>query len=93
MFTEAKSRATVSRSSESVSDLCMGPTPWLVYSSLKTRGALPPWLSDWGGSCPPSPPGSYASVYTSVKIIKNEVGCRDDTVPKTVDTRRHCEEE
>ena len=30
---------------------------------------------------------------TSVKIIKNEVGCRDDTVPKTVDTRRHCEEE
>ena len=27
------------------------------------------------------------------KIIKNEVGCRDDTVPKTVDTRRHCEEE
>ena len=31
--------------------------------------------------------------YTSIKIIKNEVGCRDDTVPKTVDTRRHCEEE
>ena len=31
--------------------------------------------------------------YTSVKIIKNEVGCRDDTMPKTVDTRRHCEEE
>ena len=27
---------------------------------------------------------------TSVKIIKNEVRCRDDTVPKTVDTRRHC---
>ena len=27
---------------------------------------------------------------TSVKIIKNEVGCRDDTVPKTIDTRRHC---
>ena len=24
---------------------------------------------------------------------KNEVGCREDTVPKTVDTRRHCEEE
>ena len=24
---------------------------------------------------------------TSVKIIKNEVGCRDDTVPKTVDTK------
>ena len=29
---------------------------------------------------------------TSIKIIKNEVGCRDDTVPKTVGTRRHCEE-
>ena len=23
---------------------------------------------------------------------QNEVGCRDDTVPKTVETRRHCEE-
>ena len=32
-------------------------------------------------------------VCTSIKIIKNEVGCRDDTVPKTVDTRRHCKEE
>ena len=31
-------------------------------------------------------------LYTSVKIIKNEVGCRDDTVPKTVETRRHCED-
>ena len=31
-----------------------------------------------------------AAILTS---IKNEVGCRDDTVPKTVDTRRHCEEE
>ena len=27
---------------------------------------------------------------TSVKIIKNEIRCRDETVPKTVDTRRHC---
>ena len=27
---------------------------------------------------------------TSVKIIKNEVRCRDDTVPKTIDTRKHC---
>ena len=27
---------------------------------------------------------------TSVKI---EVGCRDDTIPKTVETRRHCEED
>ena len=32
-------------------------------------------------------------IYTSVKIIKNEVECRDDTVPKTVETRRHCEED
>ena len=24
----------------------------------------------------------YAYIYTSVKIIKNEVGCRDDTVQK-----------
>ena len=31
--------------------------------------------------------------YTSVKIIKNEVGCSDDTVPKTVETKRHCEED
>ena len=28
-----------------------------------------------------------------INKYKNEVGCRDDTVPKTVDTRRHCEEE
>ena len=26
----------------------------------------------------------------SVNIIKNEVRCRDNTVPKTVDTRKHC---
>ena len=32
-------------------------------------------------------------IITSIKIIKNEVGCRDDTVPKTGDTRRHCEVE
>ena len=30
---------------------------------------------------------------TSVKIIENEVGCMDDTVPKTGETRRHCEED
>ena len=33
------------------------------------------------------------NIYICIKIIKNEVGCRDDTMPKTVDTRRHCEEE
>ena len=27
---------------------------------------------------------------TSVKIIKNEVRCRDDTVPKSVGIRKHC---
>ena len=31
--------------------------------------------------------------HTSVKIIKNEIGYRDDTVPKTIETRRHCEED
>ena len=30
---------------------------------------------------------------TSVKVIKNEVGCRDDTMPKAIDARRHCEVE
>ena len=29
---------------------------------------------------------------TNVKIIVN-VGCRDDTVPKTIETRRHCVED
>ena len=29
----------------------------------------------------------------SLTSVKNEVECRDDTVPKTVDTRRHCEED
>ena len=32
-------------------------------------------------------------ICTSVKIIKNEVGCRDETVPKTIETRRHWEED
>ena len=45
------------------------------------------------GASPPSRTTGTIFLYTSVKIIKNEVGCRDDTVPKTVDTRRHCEEE
>ena len=36
---------------------------------------------------------SHNIIMTSVKIIKNEVACRDDTVPKTVETRRHCEED
>ena len=37
-----------------------------------------------------SPSRFGIALYTSVKIIKNEVRCRDDTVPKTVDTRKHC---
>ena len=32
----------------------------------------------------------YTCICTSVKIIKNEIRCRDDTVPKTVDKRKHC---
>ena len=38
-------------------------------------------------------PKFLRTLYTSIKIIKNEVGCRDDTVPKTGDIRRHCEVE
>ena len=34
--------------------------------------------------CPVNP------MCTSVKIIKNEIRCRDGTVPKTVGTRSHC---
>ena len=30
------------------------------------------------------------SYLTRVKIIKNEIGCRDDTMPKTIGRRRHC---
>ena len=37
--------------------------------------------------------GMVLVIITSIKIIKNEVGCRDDTMPKTGDTRRHCEVE
>ena len=33
------------------------------------------------------------SLQMHVYKYKNEVGCRDDTVPKTVGTRRHCKEE
>ena len=32
-------------------------------------------------------------IHVYVYKYKNEVGCRDDTMPKTVSTRRHCEEE
>ena len=29
-------------------------------------------------------------VWGMIIMYKNEVGCRDVTMPKTVDTRRHC---
>ena len=36
----------------------------------KFRGALPPYVLNWGGKCPPSPPGSYASaVITDFPLI------------------------
>ena len=41
---------------------------------------------------PRSLPSGLGRTNVSNKC-KNEVGYRDDTVPKTVDTRRHCEEE
>ena len=40
-----------------------------------------------------NPPRSAFLFQQFLALVKNEVGCRDDTVPKTVDTRRHCEEE
>ena len=42
---------------------------------------------------PLRPVDSLLASKSSDTSIKNEVGCRDDTMPKTVDTRRHCEEE
>ena len=33
---------------------------------------------------------SFLMIFT---LVKNEVGCREDTVSKTVETRRHCEED
>ena len=46
------------------------------------------WLWWEGHYCLPGGLGRKKTNQTSVKI---EVGCRDDTMPKTVDTRRHCE--
>ena len=34
-----------------------------------------------------------ARCHPYILQVKNKVGCRDDTVPKTVETRRHCEED
>ena len=38
------------------------------------------------GTVSPLHPTSFLMIFI---LVKNEVGCRDDTVPKTVDTRRH----
>ena len=37
---------------------------------------------EYNGVCTP--------MYTSVKSLKMKLRCRDDTMPKTVDTRSHC---
>ena len=64
------------------------PPPYGFLGLRKTVACSQPYLavascvySFWHGVIP-----------TSYKY-KNEVGCRDDTVPKTGDTRRHCEVE
>ena len=54
----------------------------LIFLSVRARRALQSGLSL-----------DKKISETSIKIIKTEVGCKDDTVPKTVDTRRHCEED
>ena len=41
--------------------------------------------------CMTSVQTSFTAIMTSIKI--NEVGCRDDTVPKTVETRKPCKED
>ena len=56
----------------------------------RLRGASPIHPAGIGTASRPVTSPIY---ITSIKIIKNEIGCRDDTVPKTVDTRRHCEED
>ena len=35
----------------------------------------------------------HKEFHLSIYKYKNKVGCRDDTMPKSADTRRHCEEE
>ena len=55
---------------------------WLL--ALKSWTGAHPWLQSRL---------SLDKKISETSIIKNEVGCRDDTVPKSVGTRRHCEEE
>ena len=50
-------------------------------------------LKSWTGAHPWLQSRLSLDKKISETSIKNEVGCRDDTVPKTVGTRRHCEEE
>ena len=56
----------------------------VAYSHSSSQCLLVPTVFGMVSSLHPT------SFLTSVKIIKNEVRCRDDTVPKTVDTRKHC---
>ena len=35
----------------------------------------------------------HVHVCTCIKTIRNEMGCRGDTMSKSVDTRRHCKKE
>ena len=69
---------------------CSGVTIGLGKTQRRVCAIAPshvhPVMAQWSQS------GSRitGTFYTSVKIIKNEIRCRDDTVPKTVDTRSHC---
>ena len=50
-------------------------TPAHTQCTMHSQGCVEPPITE------------AVDVITSAKIIK---GCGDDTVPKTVDTRRHC---
>ena len=43
--------------------MCMTVQQRILFQIMaKCRGALPPYVLNWGGKCPPIPPASYASV-------------------------------
>ena len=73
---------------------------WLSRANLWRPTSRPTHLVDVLEASAVPNLGSHADRSASLRNtcslnagIKNEVGCRDDTVPKTVGTRRHCEEE
>ena len=70
---------------QSIPPFCAGRLIIGLYSTV-TGSAAPPILP----ILPILPYAIHYNIHTSVKIIKNEVRCRDDTMPKTVDTRKHC---